>query len=131
MLKKFLEIKNIIIVALTLLVVWLIVFRPSKSDIMAGAEYKINHLEEKNYDLLERNDKLIEQVKVLNYEIVEILSLTSQNENELGDIDNKLNELLKRKDEVRSNIDTLDNVGVANAFTGLYPKEKSNRSLMR
>lgn len=117
MLKKFLEIKNIIIVALTLLVVWLIVFRPSKGDIMAEAEYKINHLEEKNYDLLERNDKLIEQVKVLNYEIVEILSLTNQNENELGNIDNKLNELLKRKDEVRSNIDTLDNVGVANAFT--------------
>jgi len=116
MLKKFLDIKNIIIIILTILVVWMIVFRKS-NDSNELSVYKVQKLEEENHSLEEKNEELIRLVNEMTVDIIEISNNTLQKERQLNNIDNKLKELLKRKDEIRDNIDTLDNVGVANAFT--------------
>lgn len=116
MLKKFLDIKNILILSLTILVVWLIIFRPSK-EVANSAKYRIEQLENRNQNLLERNQKLNTEIGFLNDRLIEIITLTSEKERQLGKIDYKLNKLLKRKDEIRGNVDTLDNVGITNAFT--------------
>jgi hypothetical protein len=126
MLRK-LDTKTIIILALTILIVLLLIFRPSKTEVDIEREKRIEKLESDNERLLNSNDSLEVVAGTLSSEIIDLKLETIEKLGQLDDIQYKLDELIKRRDEIRDWVDSMDASGVAESFSE-YLKRRSNNN---
>lgn len=115
MFKFNIDIKTVFIIVLGLIVVFMIVFRPSKD--INYYEEEINLLNEKNVLLLKSNDSIIslnnnlqKEIDILNQSVDSVNLVLNKNEEEI-------NKLKKRKGEVFDRVNNMDVNGVTRNLT--------------
>ena len=115
MFKFNIDIKTVFIIVLGLIVVFMILFRPSKD--INYYEEEINLLNEKNVLLLKSNDSIIslnnnlqKEIDILNQSVDSVNLVLNKNEEEI-------NKLKKRKGEVFDRVNNMDVNGVTRNLT--------------
>ena len=115
MFKFNIDIKTVFIIVLGLIVVFMILFRPSKD--INYYEEEINLLNEKNVLLLKSNDSIIslnnnlqKEIDILNQSVDSVNSVLNKNEEEIK-------KLKKRKGEVFDHVNNMDVNGVTRNLT--------------
>ena len=115
MFKFNIDIKTVFIIVLGLIVVLMILFRPSKD--INYYEEEINLLNEKNVLLLKSNDSIIslnnnlqKEIDILNQSVDSVNSVLNKNEEEIK-------KLKKRKGEVFDHVNNMDVNGVTRNLT--------------
>lgn len=115
MFKFNIDIKTVFIIVLGLIVVLMILFRPSKD--INYYEEEINLLNEKNVLLLKSNDSIIsinnnlqKEIDILNQSVDSVNLVLNKNEEEI-------NKLKKRKGEVFDRVNNMDVNGVTRNLT--------------
>jgi predicted nuclease with TOPRIM domain len=115
MFKFNIDIKTVFIIVLGLIVVFMILFRPSKD--INYYEEEINLLNEKNVLLLKSNDSIIsinnnlqKEIDILNQSVDSVNLVLNKNEEEI-------NKLKKRKGEVFDHVNNMDVNGVTRNLT--------------
>lgn len=115
MFKFNIDIKTVFIIVLGLIVVFMILFRPSKD--INYYEEEINLLNEKNVLLLKSNDSIIsinnnlqKEIDILNQSVDSVNLVLNKNEEEIK-------KLKKRKGEVFDHVNNMDVNGVTRNLT--------------
>jgi len=115
MFKFNIDIKTVFIIVLGLIVVFMILFRPSKD--INYYEEEIRLLNEKNVLLLKSNDSIIslnnnlqKEIDILNQSVDSVNSVLNKNEEEIK-------KLKKRKGEVFDHVNNMDVNGVTRNLT--------------
>lgn len=115
MFKFNIDIKTVFIIVLGLIVVFMILFRPSKDINYYEEEIKL--LNEKNVLLLKSNDSIIslnnnlqKEIDILNQSVDSVNLVLNKNEEEI-------NKLKKRKGEVFDRVNNMDVNGVTRNLT--------------
>lgn len=115
MFKFNIDIKTVFIIVLGLIVVLMILFRPSKD--INYYEEEINLLNEKNVLLLKSNDSIIsinnnlqKEIDILNQSVDSVNLVLNKNEEEIK-------KLKKRKGEVFDHVNNMDVNGVTRNLT--------------
>ena len=115
MFKFNIDIKTVFIIVLGLIVVFMILFRPSKD--INYYEEEINLLNEKNVLLLKSNDSIIslnnnlqKEIDILNKSVDSVNLVLNKNEEEIK-------KLKKRKGEVFDHVNNMDVNGVTRNLT--------------
>ena len=115
MFKFNIDIKTVFIIVLGLIVVFMILFRPSKD--INYYEEEIILLNEKNVLLLKSNDSIIslnnnlqKEIDILNQSVDSVNLVLNKNEEEI-------NKLKKRKGEVFDHVNNMDVNGVTRNLT--------------
>ena len=115
MFKFNIDIKTVFIIVLGLIVVFMILFRPSKD--INYYEEEINLLNEKNVLLLKSNDSIIslnnnlqKEIDILNQSVDSVNLVLNKNEEEIK-------KLKKRKVEVFDRVNNMDVNGVTRNLT--------------
>ena len=105
------DIKSIIILILSLVIVGIILFNPSKKEINKY-ETEINNLNKKNKELLFKNDSLKNVNRQLGNDILILTKKIDDINTELEDNENLIKRLKKKKGEIFSNVNSMDANGV-------------------
>jgi predicted nuclease with TOPRIM domain len=115
MFKFNIDIKTVFIIVLGLIVVFMILFRPSKD--INYYEEEIRLLNEKNVLLIKSNDSIIslnnnlqKEIDILNQSVDSVNLVLNKNEEEI-------NKLKKRKGEVFDHVNNMDVNGVTRNLT--------------
>jgi len=115
MFKFNIDIKTVFIIVLGLIVVFMILFRPSKDINYYEEEIKL--LNEKNVLLIKSNDSIIslnnnlqKEIDILNQSVDSVNLVLNKNEEEI-------NKLKKRKGEVFDHVNNMDVNGVTRNLT--------------
>lgn len=115
MFKFNIDIKTVFIIVLGLIVVFMILFRPSKD--INYYEEEINLLNEKNVLLLKSNDSIIslnnnlqKEIDIINQSVDSVNLVLNKNEEEIK-------KLKKRKGEVFDRVNNMDVNGVTRNLT--------------
>jgi len=110
------DIKSIIILILSLVIVGIILFNPSKKEINKY-ETEINNLNKKNKELLFKNDSLKNVNRQLGNDILILTKKIDDINIELEDNENLIKRLKKKKGEIFSNVNSMDANGVTRSLT--------------
>jgi uncharacterized coiled-coil DUF342 family protein len=110
------DIKSIIILILSLVIVGIILFNPSKKEINKY-ETEINNLNKKNKELLFKNDSLKNVNRQLGNDILILTKKIDDINIELEDNENLIKRLKKKKGEIFSNVNSMDANGVTRSLS--------------
>lgn len=111
-----LDIKSIVIILLSLVIVGFILFNNSGKDIKKY-EQEINNLNIKNKELLLNNDSLKNLNLLLSKDIVNLNNKIDSINLELIENEGLIKRLKKRKGEILTNVNVMDADGVASGIS--------------
>lgn len=121
MVKFDIDIKDIFIIVLSLVIVTMIIFRPSKDISMY--EEEINILNQRNKILIDINDSISIENNLLENQI-SLLEVDVETVNDkLSDNEKEINKLKRNKGEIYKHVNSLDVDGVTSGISD-YLKRK-------
>ena len=115
MFKINIDIKSIFIIVLGLIIVFMIIFRPSKDISMY--EEQINILNQRNKILIEINDSISNVNNLLGNQIKLLEKDVETVNDKLVDNEEEINKLKRNKGEIYKHVNSLDVNGVTNNLT--------------
>ncbi len=121
MFKINIDIKSIFIIVLGLIIVFMIIFRPSKDISMY--EEQINILNQRNKILIEINDSISNVNNLLGNQITLLEKDVETVNDKLVDNEEEINKLKRNKGEIYKHVNSLDVNGVTSGLSD-YLKRK-------
>lgn len=111
-----LDLKSIVIILLGLVVVGMILFRPSKTDVNKF-QSEIDSLNNKNKELIYKNDSLKSLNEKISKDIIVLTKKVDEINTQLDSNENLIKKLKKKKGEIFSNVNSMDADGVTRSLT--------------
>ena len=125
---KTLDIKSIIIIILTTLLLIFTVLQPNRKINEYKDEIKILH--QNNKKLLHTSDSLKIVNQRIGLELNKIYDVIKLHETLITKYNNTINDLKKQQDETRNRVNVLNADGVATEFTN-YIKKRSGKNIRK
>lgn len=111
-----LDLKSIVIILLGLVVVGMILFRPSKNDVNKF-QSEIDSLNNKNKELIYKNDSLKSLNEKISKDIIVLTKKVDEINTQLDSNETLIKKLKKKKGEIFSNVNSMDADGVTSSLT--------------
>lgn len=111
-----LDLKSIIIILLGLVLVGMILFRPSNTDVNKF-QSEIDNLNNKNKELIYKNDSLKSLNEKISKDIIILTKKVDEINTELDSNETLIKKLKKKKGEIFSNVNSMDADGVTRSIT--------------
>ena len=111
-----LDLKSIVIILLGLVVVGMILFRPSKTDVNKF-QSEIDSLNNKNKELIYKNDSLKSLNEKISKDMIVLTKKVDEINTQLDSNENLIKKLKKKKGEIFSNVNSMDADGVTRSLT--------------
>jgi uncharacterized coiled-coil DUF342 family protein len=111
-----LDLKSIIIILLGLVLIGMILFRPSNTDVNKF-QSEIDNLNNKNKELIYKNDSLKSLNEKISKDIIILTKKVDEINTELDSNETLIKKLKKKKGEIFSNVNSMDADGVTRIIT--------------